>query len=151
MPPDNTLAYSAAHHPAQHRERVGLTPLFFGLFSGPIVWAGNLMFTYALGAHACYPGRDPLNASIQGFGFAWPLILVSYCVALLVCAAAFAVSLRNWRLTGSESEGHWHHLMEVGEGRTRFLGIIGMAFSLLFFAALVFGIIVLAIVPLCAA
>jgi hypothetical protein len=149
MSPD-TIPYSAAHHPGKHRERVTLVALFFGLFAAPIVWAGNLMFTYALGAHACYPGHDPLNQPTQGFDFAWPLMLASYCVALVVCAAGFVVSLRSWLAVGSESEGHWHHLMEAGEGRTRFLGIIGMAFSLLFFFAVVFGVIVLAFEPLCA-
>jgi hypothetical protein len=65
------------------------------------------------------------------------------------CRRSGIVSFRNWRITGREVEGHIHHLIEKGEGRTRYLGIIGMAFSLLFFAAVLFGAIVLAIVPLC--
>ncbi len=147
---EQVIAYSEARHPAQHRERVSLTALFFGLFAAPIAWAGNLMVTYGLASHACYPGPDPLDHVIEGFGFVWPLILGCFLVAMAICAAAGLVSYRNWSATGQESEGHVHHLMEKGEGRTRYLSVIGMAFSTLFFAAVLFGAIVLAIEPLCA-
>jgi hypothetical protein len=147
--PDEMIAYSAARHPAQHRARVSLTALFFGLFTAPIVWAGNLIVTYALATHACYPGHGPLDQVINGFGFAWPLILATYLITLVLCAGAFLVSLRTWRITGNESHGHYHHLVEVGEGRTRYLSIIGMAFSVIFFTITVAGAIVLAILPLC--
>lgn len=148
--PDEMIAYSAARHPAQHRARVSLPAMFYGLFAAPIVWAGNLMVTYGLAAHACYPGHEPLERVIHGFGFVWPLILVFYLITLVLCASAFVISLRNWQITGSETEGHHHHLVERGEGRTRYLGIIGMSFSVLFFVLTVAGAVILAIVPLCA-
>jgi hypothetical protein len=147
---EEIIAYSEANHPARHRDRVALTTLFFGLFAAPIAWAGNLMLTYGLSAHACYPGSGPLKQAIEGFGFAWPMIVACYIAALAICAASGVVSFRNWRITGQEVEGHIHHLIEKGEGRTRYLSIIGMGFSVLFFAAVLFGAIVLAIVPLCA-
>ena len=147
---DEYIAYSRARHPAQHRERVGLGALFYGLFAAPVVWAGNLMTTYALATHACYPGHEPLANIIEGFGFSWPLILGCYAATLVLCASGFVVSFRNWRLTGQESEGHeYHHLMEVGEGRTRYLGLIGMGFSVLFFLITLAGIVIIAIIPLC--
>jgi hypothetical protein len=40
--------------------------------------------------------------------------------------------------------------MEKGEGRTRYLALIGMAFSVIFFAAVLFGALIFAIEPLCA-
>lgn len=147
---DEIIAFSEAHHPGRHRHRIGVVALFFGLFAAPIAWAGNLMVTYALATHACYPDAEPLRQVVSGFGFAWPVILVCYLLALAICAAAGVVSFRNWRITGREVEGHIHHLIEKGEGRTRYLSIIGMAYSILFFAAVLFGAIVLAIVPLCA-
>jgi hypothetical protein len=143
------IAFSEANHPGRHRSRVGLMALFFGLFAAPIAWAGNLMVTYALATHACYPAGEPLSALAAGFGFAWPLILACYLIALALCLAAGLVSFRNWRATGREVGGGFHHLIEKGEGRTRYLSIIGMAYSILFFAAVLFGAIVLAIVPLC--
>lgn len=146
---DEMIAYSAAHHPGPHRERVSLTMLFFGMFAPPIMWAGNLMVTFALGIHACYPGHLPLSEASDGFGFVWPFVLASYLASLAVCVAAFVVSLRMFQVVGTESHGHWEHLTEVGEGRTRFLAIVGMAYSLLFFGAVLFGVPAVLIVPLC--
>ena len=147
---DESIGYSAARHPSPHRERVGLVLLFYGLFVSPIAWAGNLMITYALATHACYPGHDPLANVAGGFGFAWPLILALFLATLVLCATGFAVSFRNWVSSGTESEGHVHHLLDAGEGRTRYLSVIGMAYGVLFFALTVVGVIILAIVPLCA-
>jgi hypothetical protein len=148
--PEETIAFSAARHPSPHRGRVGLATLFYGLFVPPIVWAGNLMITYALATHACYPGPDPLTHVAPGFGFAWGLILALFLLTLVLCATGFAVSLRNFAISGTESEGHVHHLLDAGEGRTRYLSVIGMAYAVLFFALTVAGVIILAIVPLCA-
>lgn len=145
------IGFSAARHPAQHRERVSLIALFYGLFAAPIVWAGNLMVTYALATHACYPGGEPLDRVIGGFDFAWSLILLCYLITLAVCVSAFLASLRSWRVTGSETEGHARQLMEKGEGRTRYLSIIGISFSILFFVITAVGALTTAIVPLCAA
>jgi hypothetical protein len=143
------IGYSAARHPAPHRDRVGLTAIFFGLFAAPIVWAGNLMVTYGLSVHACYPGPEPLDGSIGGFGFVWPLMVIFYLVTLAICAAAGLVSYRTWRLTGREVDSHVQHLVEKGEGRTRYLSLIGMSYSGLFFAATLIGLIIFAIEPLC--
>jgi hypothetical protein len=147
---DEVIGYTAARHPGQHRDRVSLTALFFGLFGSPIAWSGNLMVTYGIATHACYPGPSPLDDVIHGFGFAWPLMIVCYVLALAICAAAGAVSYRSWLITGEEMHGHVHHLMEKGEGRTRYLALIGMAFSVIFFAAVLFGALIFAIEPLCA-
>lgn len=147
---DANIGYTAARHPSPHRERVGMIALFYGLFIAPVVWAGNLMITYALATHACYPGHDPLVRVAPGFDFAWPLILALFLLTLILCASGFAVSLRNWNTSGTESKGHVHYLLDAGEGRTRYLSIIGMAYGVLFFALTVVGAIILAIVPLCA-
>jgi hypothetical protein len=147
---DRTVEFSRARHPAPERQDVSLSALFFGLFAAPIVWAGNLMVTFAINVHACFPGADPLGRAIQGFGFAWWFILACYLAALVLCAIAFFVSYRNWEASGSESEGHVHHLMERGEGRTRYLSLIGMSFNVLFFVAVLYGAIIMAIEPLCA-
>lgn len=145
--PDH-VAYSAAQHPAPHAERIGWGPLLYGLFASPIVWAGNFMIDYGLLSHACYPGRQPLPHGQPGT-ILW-LALAFYGITLGLCASAFLVAHRTWRVTGRESEGHAHHLIERGEGRTRFLGLIGMSFSVLFFIASLFAMLIFAIEPLCA-
>jgi hypothetical protein len=145
---DEIIAYSLARHPGPHRERVSLAALLYGLFAAPIVWAGDLMVDYGLIGHACYPGDLPLRSPTADMGFAWPLVLACHVVALLLIASGFLVSLRNWRVTGPP-EGHHHHLMERGEGRTRYFGIVGMGFSTMLFIITAAETIALALVPLC--
>jgi hypothetical protein len=144
------IAYSESKHPAPHAARVGLVALFYGLFAAPIMWAGNFMVDYGLVSYACYPGRQPLSAAQPGLAFVFWLTLAFYVLTLAVCASGFVVAYRSWGATAQELEGHGHHLIEAGEGRTRYLSMIGMGFSLLFFVASVFGILIYAIEPLCA-
>jgi hypothetical protein len=128
-----TLAYSLSHHPARHRERVSIWAILWGVLGSGIAWAGHLMLNYAISVHACYPGRIPLSRPDSGAGWAWPVILVLDLITLGLIASSFRVAFRNFKLSGRESEGHHHHLMEVGEGRTRFLSLTGMAFAIIFF------------------
>ncbi|MBV9757265.1 MAG: hypothetical protein JO047_09445 [Alphaproteobacteria bacterium] len=143
------IPYSLSHHPAPHRDRVGLFAIMYGLFASPIMWAGHLMLNFGLGSHACYPGDVPLAPGDSGAGWAFPIILAFDIVAIAVIAAAIIVSYRNWRVTGQEWHGHRHHLVEVGEGRTRFLGIVGVAFGAMFLLITVTDTVTLAMVPLC--
>lgn len=142
------IAYSLAEHPAPHRDRVSLGAIFYALFAAPIVWAGDLMVDFALVSHACYPGDTPLAAPTAGFGWVWPFVLAGGLVALLLIASGGLVGLRNWRVTGPPL-GHHHHLMEKGEGRTRYLSICSMGFALLFFALTVTMTVALFFLPLC--
>lgn len=146
---DRFIAYSQARRPAPHLGRVTMTMLFYGLWIAPIVWAGNLMASYALSVHACYPGPAPLTHVAAGFGFVWPLILALYLGSLVLCASGFVVSFRNWRLAGPPWGSHADDLVPVDEGRTRYLSLIGMSFSVLFFLVTVLGAVIFAIVPLC--
>ncbi|HZT19435.1 MAG TPA: hypothetical protein VFA23_08520 [Dongiaceae bacterium] len=143
------IAYSAARHPAPHRARVGPGAIAYGLFAAPIMWAGNFMVDYALLSHACYPADRPLAGGQGGPGYLWWLTLAFHGLTLLVCVSGFLVSLRNWKRTGREQEGHAHHLMEAGEGRTRYFGVIGMSFAVLFFIAAGVSMMIYAFEPLC--
>lgn len=146
---NDIVAYSLSHHPAPHRDRVALWAILYGLFAAPIVWSGDLMTDYALVSHACYPGDLPLVKAALGWGWVWPLVLAFHLLALVLIASGFLMAYQNWRVTGPP-EGHAHHLLEVGEGRTRFLGIVGMAFSVLFFFIAATETVAMALVPLCA-
>ena len=132
MTDDDIVPYSLAQHPDPHRHAIGVGALLAGLFAAPIFWAGNLMIDYALVSHACYPGNVPLAVPSAGFGFVWPLVFAFHLVTLAVIAAGFALSLRNWRITGPP-EGHAHQLMEKGEGRSRYFGIIAMGWASVLF------------------
>lgn len=143
------IAYSAAKHPGPHRGRADLGMLFYGVFAAPIFWAGNFMVDYGLVSHACYPGNQPLAGAEPGFRFAWWVTLLFYFVTLAVCASAGYVSYKIWNDTRDELEGDFDHVVELAHGRTRYLAMIGLWFSALFFAATLFGIVIYAIEPLC--
>jgi hypothetical protein len=73
-------------------------------------------------------------------------------IALAVSLGALAVSWRNYDATRHEHEGadrSEQNLIEVGEGRTRFLSMVGMIFSGSFFLASIFTLLGLFMVPLC--
>jgi hypothetical protein len=145
---DELIAYSLAKHPAPHRARIGFGLLLFALFAAPIVWAGDLMITYGLVGHACYPGELPLGSPAIGMGFVWPVVLALHLTALLVIAGGTIAAYRCWRVT-EPPPAHHHHLIERGEGRTRYLGIVGMGFGVMFFLITAAEILAHLMVPIC--
>jgi hypothetical protein len=68
-------------------------------------------------------------------------------LAIVACAAGAFLSYRAWdqapRAVSVDDE------LEKGEGRSRFLGLWGMATALLFAAAIVFDSMALWTMPLC--
>lgn len=134
-------------HPAPHRYRVGLTALFFGLAAAPVAWNAQLLFSVALSAHACYPRDVPLLLPI--WSKLWGILLVIGGIGIVLAIAGGLVSWRNWRRTFEEAAGSAHHLLDVGEGRTRFLAMFGMLTSFLFTLALLFATAGVFVVPLC--
>ena len=146
--PADILAYSRAEHPAPFRDRISLAAVLYGLFAAPIVWAGDLIFDYGLVGHACYPGFMPLHHPTPGLGSVWALALFSHLLALAIVGSGIFVAFRCWRMTGPPS-GHSHHMIERGEGRDRYLGIVGIWFSAMFFLIIATETLPLAMVPLC--
>ena len=139
-----TLGHHTEHdtndsHPAPARGRVGLTALWFGLFGGPLAWSVQTVVNIPLASHACFPRLYPLDAPATAH-LQWLVFAVSV-VALIVCIVATVVAIGSWRKTRDE---HQHHsgiareerrsnaLLEVGEGRTRFMALAGVMTSLTF-------------------
>lgn len=146
----DSLAMTSAPHPSPHRGRVGLGALFFGLCAAPIVWSIQLMANFALASYSCYPHASPRTSLVPGWGWVWPGQLTINLAALVIALAAAAISWRNWNRTRYEHPGQTSHVLEVGEGRTRFLAMIGFMAALGFCLAIVFNTIALFMVPSCA-
>ncbi|HWG76584.1 MAG TPA: hypothetical protein VN660_07295 [Steroidobacteraceae bacterium] len=142
------VAYSLAHHPAPYRHRISTALWLTSVFGAPIAAGLDLMTDYSLVGHACYPGMEPLASPMAGFGWVWAGVLAIHLAGIVLSISASLLSYRMWRLTGPE-EGHAHQLMEKGEGRTRFLGIIGMAFGAMFFLICSTETIAMGLVRLC--
>jgi len=124
-------------------------PIWFGIFGGPAAWSLQTIANYAVFAHFCYPGDVPLrSATIDGVR---AIGLVVSVVALAVTLAALAASVRAWRETqhhgGEEREAR--ELLEVGEGRARFMAFAGILVSVLFTYAVLMIAVPLVTRPIC--
>ncbi len=134
-------------HPAPTRHRVSGWALAFALFGGPFVWSEHMLVNSAVASIAC-KGADPLFGALT-VDTAWVLLIISSAVALIVSGAAGYVAYSAWAATSGDDEESHYSVVEVGEGRTRFLAMVGMVFSGGFFAASIFDVIALLMVPLC--
>ena len=124
-------------HPAPHRERTRLFWLWFGIFAGPVAWNLQLLIASAITGHACYPAMDPLGPP-AGRHLA-PLMACIDAIGIVIAVAALLVSIGHWRRVRHEKQGTGQHLLDEGEGRTRFLAMLGILNSLLFLVALLFA------------
>jgi hypothetical protein len=141
------MAAHSAAHPAPAEHRVALAALWFGLFGAPTIWSIQLMLNYSLVAHACYPASEPLSAPV--FGGLRGTVIAASVVALAVALGAAATAWRSWRATRQEHRGGEEALLEVGEGRTRFMALAGLLVSGLFILGVIMNAIPLFIIQPC--
>jgi len=124
-----------------------LEVLLFGIAAAPLAWDAQILFSSALSGFICYPHASPLAVPL--WGGSRSLMLAVSVIGIVIAIAAGLISWRSWRQTRAERPGSFHHLLEIGEGRTRFMATVGMLTSVLFLIALVFGVTVICLVPAC--
>ncbi|CCD87268.1 conserved membrane protein of unknown function [Bradyrhizobium sp. ORS 285] len=118
-------------HPAPHRHRFGLGWLLFALFAPPIGWSLHLISNYALASHNCYPIDVPKSPVSPGL--LWTGLIAIDVVSLALSAASGLIAYSAWRASREEMAENRSHMIEAGEGRTRFLAVWGLLTSGLFF------------------
>ena len=139
--------HSGVGHPSPHRRRANPWAVGFGLLAAPGVWISQLLVTVGFASYSCYPRDVPLAQT----SWSWlhgALIGVNV-VAIALCAAAGFAAWHVWRATRRERPGSGHHLMESGDGRTRFFGMTGMLTSTLFLLAVLLQTSNVFLVPPC--
>ena len=144
---ETVAASSSTPHPAPHRDRIGVFWLWFGIFAAPVAWNLQLLVASAFSGHLCYPYQDPLGPT-AGQHLSWVLAAID-AAGIIVSLIALAVASANWGRVRREKQGGAEHAMDAGEGRTRFMAVLGIANSLLFLLALVFASLQLFFLPLC--
>jgi hypothetical protein len=121
--------------------------MWFALVGAPLAWSLQLLINFSLTSHACYPHGIPLAASD------WHYVRVAAAgvevLAASVCLAALVVASLNWRRTHAEKAGDADHLVESGDGRTRFMAMCGVISSVLFLLATSLAALNLTTVPTC--
>jgi hypothetical protein len=136
-------------HPAPHRGRVRLIALLFAVLAPPLAWSLHLIANYAFSSHACFPGHSPRAAPLPDLHWLRGLLIAVDLVSMAISILALLVALNSWRATSQEMAETGPPLVEIGEGRTRFLAIWGVIISLGFFVAVFFDFVGLWILPPC--
>lgn len=136
-------AEATAGHPAPHRNRVSLPVLFASVGVPPLAWMAHLYLNYAFASASCAAASHREGVS------AWTALFVIDALCIAAVAVALFSARRAWRMSRAEHAGEEGDAVEVGEGRTRFLAIVGVLSGAIFIAALVFDIPVLLAVTTC--
>jgi hypothetical protein len=140
-------------HPSPARREVGPFRLLFGLLAAPLAWWAEELFSYGVASRLCRMKAAGSGQSLTVADSPWFWILLAG--TAVIALAGFLVALGNWRRTRGEqrreqSDGG-HHLLELGEGRSRFLSMCGMLTSGGFLIAFLFMLANLVLAPLCGA
>jgi len=126
-------------HPSPHRDRVSPWASLLALAAGPAAWILQLCVNFGVSASLCEQGGAP-RSTPPASGWA-PEDVFLLCVNLACLAIALAggmTALAAWRRSRSEKPGGAHAVLDVGEGRTRFLALCGMLTAAAFAIAIAF-------------
>ena len=136
-----------AHHPAPLRHRAPALLVMFILAGAPLAWLGQLIVTYLLASRACFPHVVPETLpTLRWLSSALAALIGA---AIVVSFASLVAARWLWRETRTEAEGARHHALSFGEGRTRFVALVGVIVSGLFSLACVFALAAYLLVPPC--
>jgi hypothetical protein len=134
----------AVGHPSPARHRASRFVLALALGGPPAAWLAQLLLAFAPTSYFCWfaiPATPP----------AWlgPLIVTCNLVAIAIAVAAFAGAMQIIRQIGAEHGDSAGGLLEVGEGRTRFLAIWAAFTAVVFAVAIVANTLALHLVSSC--
>jgi hypothetical protein len=134
-------------HPSPLRGHVGRFALWFALLGAPLAWSLDELAAYLIASNSCGPkGYSQASLLMRGSSAAY---LALTALTWLIAVAAVWVALANWRKTKDEHPGGGSHLMELGEGRTRFMSMWGLMTSASFAVAFAYLAVQNLAAPLC--
>jgi hypothetical protein len=140
-------ALGQSGHPAPRRGIVPLPMLWFGIFGAPAAWALQTIADYSLVSHYCFPGDAPVQSptfhAVFGVG-----VLIS-AVVVVVSVLALVTAIRSWSATRHGHESEHHELLEVGEGRAKFMAFAGVLLSVVFLFAVLMNALPLVTNTIC--
>jgi hypothetical protein len=128
---------SEAEHPSPHRGAASLVPLFYGLMAAPLAWVVGQIASATLAQEACFPRTELLTSPAFEGVQVWNAAILGS--ALIICLSAVFVAAIAWSRTKHERTGDHHNLLEIGEGRSRFMALAGIITSVGFMVATLFS------------
>ncbi len=123
---------ATAPHPAPHRRSTPGWHTAAGLGGAPAAWV--LVMSLSLIWPGC-SGRPSLGAASV--------------VAVVIAATCGWLAFAAWKKTRAEAPGGKAQALDIGEGRARFLAMLGMLSSGLFGAASLYGAFAAVLVASC--
>ncbi len=131
------------------RHALGLSTLWFGLFTAPAAWAIQELASYSMVSHACFPSLTPGHAA-AGAAARQPALVLSV-LMVAVAGASLFVACRSWQRTGPGREGAevGAEQAEPGVGRMRFMALSGVLVAAVFLLNLLMNALVFFLVPAC--
>ncbi len=147
-PRSDVLEEQAPADPAPPRHLVGSGALWFGLLGAPAAWAVHAIAATSINSFGCIP---PLGASArietQPRGAVWMILVILTAILLMTAAAALITAVHSWLADRETSENS--QLLDVAEGRVRFMAMAGILLGAVFAFLLVMNAIALFMVPQC--
>jgi hypothetical protein len=134
----------AVGHPSPARHRGDPLLLAMALGAPPAAWLTQLLLGFVPPSYFCWFG---VPAPPPG----WPgtLATIANLAAFVVAIAAFLVAKKIVRETRHDHSGGSQDLLDVGEGRTRFLAVWAAFSAVVFAVAIVANTLSLKLEPLC--
>lgn len=134
----------AHSHAAWHR--TGNITLLVSLLGAPAAWVVLMSIGFVMASHACFPHEAPLTMPLWTHAMLGLVALGAGCFAGGLASAL--VAFRVWRRTQPAARGP-RYRMNTGEGRARFLAVLGLMSSGLFVVAFPFTLLALWLVVPC--
>lgn len=110
--------------------------LLAALAVGPAAWVVQQLLGYGVSSHACFPSDAPIGPVAPGWAGGRAAIAAVELVLLLATVIGVWIAYRAWRATREEKGGAGKALLEIGEGRSRFLASCGVLTGALFSVAI---------------
>ncbi len=132
--------------PSRRRE-IGPFRLAFGLLAAPLAWSADELFSYGAASQLCRmkASGSGQTLTVPDSPWLWGVVVVT----LVIAVAGFVVAVGNWRKARDELAGSGRHLLEPGEGHSRFIAMCGVLTSSGFLIAFLFMLANLILAPLC--
>lgn len=135
-PPAAAPPASMNEHPAPHRERISAWSMWLALFLAPAGWFVQMTVDTFATSQGCFPKDQPLGTPVTAIE---PFVHGADLFALVLGLVAVLIALANWRKTREERPGRGHHLIESGDGRTRFMSMSAMLVSGMVLLAVIYS------------
>lgn len=121
--------------------------LVYGLVAAPCAWFSAQLVSAGVAQQACFPQYAPLAA--PAFPGSHLMAGLALTAALAVCASGAWTAFVAGRRTHGEHAGHREALLDIGEGRSRFMALAGLLTSIGFLIGVLFSLPAVVLIPAC--